>query len=212
MNCDVGKATERLTFRHFTYVTANSPSLPSLYLRHSSFSNPCVASPTVHRCGQGGSMRACHAADPGSIPGRVKFPGWGFFGGFSSPVRQMSGSFRPPRSPNIIWPSLSSSLIIHYGRQWPEMMTRPKTIYIYIYIYNSFLHTHLIHFVSFHFISPCDGETGVVGRHPSYSQTFNVGSLSHPILRPDPVSDMSWWWYYSILWETRAYIISIQLV
>ena len=31
-----------------------------------------------------------------------------FFCGFSSPVRQMSGNFRPPRSPNIIWPSSSS--------------------------------------------------------------------------------------------------------
>ena len=41
-----------------------------------------------------------------------------FFQCFSSPVRQMSESFRPPWSPNIIWPSLSSSLIIiHYGRQ-----------------------------------------------------------------------------------------------
>ena len=49
------------------------------------------------------------------------------FRGFSSPVRQMSGSFRPQRSPNIIWPSLSSSLIFHYGRQWPEMLTCPKT-------------------------------------------------------------------------------------
>ena len=48
------------------------------------------------------------------------------FSGFSSPVRQMLGSFRPPRSPNIIWPSLSS-LLIHYGRQWPELLTRPKT-------------------------------------------------------------------------------------
>ena len=38
----------------------------------------------------------------------------------------LSGSLRPPRSPNIIWPSLSS-IIIHYGRQWPEMLTRPKT-------------------------------------------------------------------------------------
>ena len=34
------------------------------------------------------------------------------FLGFSSPVRQMSGSVRPPKSPNIIWPSLSSSIII----------------------------------------------------------------------------------------------------
>ena len=33
-------------FRHFTYVTAHSPTLPSLYLRHNSFSNPSVASPT----------------------------------------------------------------------------------------------------------------------------------------------------------------------
>ena len=32
--------------RHFTYVTTHSPTLPSLYLRHSSFSNPSVASPT----------------------------------------------------------------------------------------------------------------------------------------------------------------------
>ena len=64
MSCDVGKAREGLenelcsfselsvtspmsqlililqAFRHFTYVTAHSPSLPSLYLRHNSFSNP----------------------------------------------------------------------------------------------------------------------------------------------------------------------------
>ena len=33
-------------FRHFTYVTTHSPTLPSLYLRHSSFSNPSVASPS----------------------------------------------------------------------------------------------------------------------------------------------------------------------
>ena len=50
-----------------------------------------------------------------------------FFRGFSSTVRQMSGSFRPPRSPTIIWPSFSSSIIIHYGRQSPEILTCPKT-------------------------------------------------------------------------------------
>ena len=33
-------------FLYFTYVTTHSPTLPSLYLRHSSFSNPSVASPT----------------------------------------------------------------------------------------------------------------------------------------------------------------------
>ena len=74
MSCDVGKATEWLEnelwcrwsdgkvggwtllcvwallilqpFRHFTYVTTHSPTLISLYLRHSSFSNPSVVSPT----------------------------------------------------------------------------------------------------------------------------------------------------------------------
>ena len=33
-------------FRHFTYITTHSPTLPSLYLRHSSFPNPSVASLT----------------------------------------------------------------------------------------------------------------------------------------------------------------------
>ena len=82
----------------------------------------------VHRCGASGSMRACHAAGPGS--GQVSWVR--FFRGFSSPVRQMSGSFRPPRSPNIIWPSLSI-LLIHYGRQWHEMLTRLKTSSIQMY-------------------------------------------------------------------------------
>ena len=69
MRCDVGEVTESLessfskisvtsptsqlililqAFRHFTYVTTHSPTLPSLYLRHNSFSNPFIASPTSH--------------------------------------------------------------------------------------------------------------------------------------------------------------------
>ena len=52
MSSEVGKATERFEnelrlLRHFTYVSTHSQTLPSLYLRHSSFSNPSVASPTV---------------------------------------------------------------------------------------------------------------------------------------------------------------------
>ena len=65
---------------------------------------------TVHCCGPGGSMRACYTAGLGSIPDQDKFPGWGFFRGVSSPVRQMSGSFRPPRPPTVIWPLSSSSI------------------------------------------------------------------------------------------------------
>ena len=54
MSCDVEEVTESLenelsSFSKlsvtFTYVTAHSPTLPSLYLRHSSFSDPSVASP-----------------------------------------------------------------------------------------------------------------------------------------------------------------------
>ena len=33
-------------FRHFTYITVHSPTLPLLHLRQSSFSNPSFASPT----------------------------------------------------------------------------------------------------------------------------------------------------------------------
>ena len=96
----------------------------------------------VHRCGTGGSMRACRAAGPGSIPGRDKFPGWGFRG-FSSPVRQMSGSFRP-QGPRIsfghhnhplsfitvsndlrCWRALKPSIYIHiqwvYCTTWPAV-------------------------------------------------------------------------------------------
>ena len=35
-------------FRRFTYVITHPPTLPSLYLRHSSFSNPSVPLPTSH--------------------------------------------------------------------------------------------------------------------------------------------------------------------
>ena len=45
----------------------------------------------------------------------------------------------------------------------------------------------LISSISFHFISPCDGAFGVVGRHPCYSRTFNLGASSHLIPRPDLV-------------------------
>ena len=34
-----------------------------------------------------------------------------------------------------------------------------------------FLHTH-----PFHFIRPCDGASGVVGWHPCYSWTYNIGA------------------------------------
>ena len=55
-----------------------------------------------------------------------------------------------------------------------------------------FLHTHLIHFVSFHFMSLCDGASGAVGRHRCYSLLFNIEASLHLIPRPGPMSDKSW--------------------
>ena len=43
---DIQQSSFSNLYRHFTYVTNHSPTLPSHYLRHSSFSNPFVASPT----------------------------------------------------------------------------------------------------------------------------------------------------------------------
>ena len=51
------------------------------------------------------------------------------------------------------------------------------------------LHTHSS--ISFHFIRPCDGVSGVVGRHPCYSRTYNIGASSHLIPRPILVLDTS---------------------
>ena len=58
MSCGVGEAKEGLenealqslilqSIRRFTYVTAHSPTIPSLHLRHSSFSSLPFASPTT---------------------------------------------------------------------------------------------------------------------------------------------------------------------
>ena len=49
----------------------------------------------------------------------------------------------------------------------------------------------LISSISFHLISPCDGASGVVGRHPCHSMTYNIGASSHLIPRPDLVLDTS---------------------
>ena len=62
---------------------------------------------------------------------------------------------------------------------------------------HSTISPHLPH--SFHFISPCDGASGVVGRHSCLSQTYNKGATSRLIPRPGPVSDMSWGCLFNFL-------------
>ena len=42
----------------------------------------------------------------------------------------------------------------------------------------------LISSISFHFIRHCNGASGVVGRHPCHSRTYNIGASSHPSTRP----------------------------
>ena len=54
----------------------------------------------------------------------------------------------------------------------------------------------LISSISLHFIRPCDGVTGMVGWHPCYSLTYNIGASSHLIPRPDLVLDTSWGYFY----------------
>ena len=72
-------------FSHFTYVTAHSPTVLSLLLRHRIFTYV--------------TWRAAH--DLGSITSRITCPGWGLFGVFSSTVIQISGKLRPQPSPDI---------------------------------------------------------------------------------------------------------------
>ena len=51
---------------------------------------------------------------------------------------------------------------------------------------------------SFHYITPCDGATGVTGRHPWNLLTFNIGASSHPSTRPCVGHDLRFV-YFSLL-------------
>ena len=62
MSCDVGKAKSSFSNLSVTstYVIAHSPTLPLLYLHHSSFSNPSVASPTSQLTAHSPSFHLLH--------------------------------------------------------------------------------------------------------------------------------------------------------
>ena len=61
------------------HVTKNpdlaNENLIDLAVSYGSWHKRGITNYYVHRCGPGGSKRACYAAGPGSIPGRDKFPG-----------------------------------------------------------------------------------------------------------------------------------------
>ena len=65
-------------FTRFAYVTANSPTLPLLLLRHSSFSNPSFASPTsqdfhLHHL----ASRPCHREQNQKLSFVLRTRDWG---------------------------------------------------------------------------------------------------------------------------------------
>ena len=72
----------------------------------------------------------------------------------------------------------------------------------------------LISSISFHFIHPCDGASGMVGRNPCYSRTYNIGASSHLIPRPDLVLDTSWGYlfmsFFNVFWKIKLIILHIK--
>ena len=99
-------------------------------------------------CGLGGSMRALSRSGPGFDPRSGQVSWVRFFSGLFLTCKTNFRKLQAPRFPNIIWPSLSS-LMIHYWRQCPEMLTLPKTSNIHTYseqknfeCFSSKLHAH----------------------------------------------------------------------
>ena len=99
---------------------------------HTVFVSSMFTLSVVHRCGTSGSMRACHAAGTGSIPGRDKFPGWGFFGVFPH-LEDKCQETLAPQGLRISFGHHYHPLSFHYGRQWPQMLTRPESSNVHTY-------------------------------------------------------------------------------
>ena len=149
------------TFRHFTYVTTHFPILPSLQLRHSSFSNPSVASPRSQfilqpffRFSYVTSSSPNSSGEPPMVSG--------------SPLTARVPSSRLCYSKWVSWWKERSLGTMFSG----FLPFYPATNFI-----PPFLHTQ-ISFISFHFIRPCDGASGVVGRHRSSIEGFIASHLS----------------------------------
>ena len=136
-------------FRCSTYVTAHSPTLPLLHLRHSSFSNPSIAPPTSQLILQpffrfsyvtGSSFtspgeRPMHSGGPG-FKSRCR-PTWlRFFRAFPQLSRQMMGwifittihssnsCIIKLKTVNVI----NETLTTHNNRNTQPSGTHPKTL------------------------------------------------------------------------------------
>ena len=62
-------------------------------------------------------MRACHAADPGSISGRDRFPGWGFIFGFFLTCKTNVRKLEAQKVPEY---HLAAIFIVSYSPCWNE--------------------------------------------------------------------------------------------
>ena len=78
-NLDPLDERQRRYFRHFAYVRTHSPTIPSLYLRHSSFSNPSVASPTSQFILQPFFRFSYFTSSSLNSPGEPPMPFWPYW-------------------------------------------------------------------------------------------------------------------------------------
>ena len=67
----------------------------------------------------------------------------------------------------------------------------------------------LILLISFHFFCPCDGTTGVVGRHLCYAQIFKVETSLHFFSRPGAMLGTSWGDFFLLTILSRRAPISL---
>ena len=119
-NCDIWsisfKITTKIYYRKYIRKTSG-------YFTKLIYSGPPLWSKWLHaRLSRSG---------PGFDPQSGQVSWVRFFRGFSSPVRQLSGNFRPSRSSNIIWPSSSSFHLRFVGMTEGVL----GVYYIYVYVY-----------------------------------------------------------------------------
>ena len=119
-------------FRHFTYVTTHSPTLPPLYLRHSSFSNPSFASPTSHLILQSFFRFSYVTGSSLLSPGEPSM-GDGVLGGHQTVFTPWSCSFS-----NLSVTLPTSQLILQPFRRFTHVTAHSPTLLLLHLRHNSF--------------------------------------------------------------------------
>ena len=98
------------------------------------------------------------------------------------------GESTPEGLENELWRKWSDGRVGEWGSAHsptlPTSLYLPHRNFTYV-IWRAARDSYLLIFVSFHYICPCDGATGVVGRHPCYWKTFKKRGFiaSHPSIR-----------------------------